>query len=439
MTATLKLKLLPRSTLKGKVGVKFPASIIGEGGVVVTTAGRDVTIGLDADTVATAVGTLLISANEATQAEAEAGTITGKIMSPLRTKQALQSSTYLTGSQINNTPAGNIAATTVQAAINELDAEKAALAHTHAIADTTGLQAALDAKAALASPALTGAPTAPTAAVGTSTTQLATTAFVAASQRERLTAARTYYVRTDGSNANNGLANTAGGAFLTVQKALDVVLATLDLAGFNVTIQVADGTYTGSVLGSSPQVGAGLITIKGNTATPSNVVLQVTSVYEYVVKASGYTILHVQDVKLVNTGGVGAAALLLASKGGVITFQNIDCGQAGQQLRAEDGGRLECLGNYTISASASNHYAIVNGQIRVQSKTITIVGTPAFTTFIDAPRIGLILVNGNTFSGGATGSRYSVIENSVIFTAGAGATYLPGNAAGSSGSGGQYV
>jgi hypothetical protein len=51
-------------------------------------------------------------------------------------------------------------------------------AHNHAIADTTGLQAALDLKAPLANPALTGTPTAPTATAGTNTTQLATTAFV---------------------------------------------------------------------------------------------------------------------------------------------------------------------------------------------------------------------------------------------------------------------
>lgn len=51
-------------------------------------------------------------------------------------------------------------------------------AHAHAIADVTGLQAALDAKAALASPALTGTPTTPTAAAGTNTTQVASTAFV---------------------------------------------------------------------------------------------------------------------------------------------------------------------------------------------------------------------------------------------------------------------
>jgi hypothetical protein len=57
-------------------------------------------------------------------------------------------------------------------------AAKAALSHAHAVSDVTGLQAALDAKTALASPALTGTPTAPTAAADTSTTQLATTAFV---------------------------------------------------------------------------------------------------------------------------------------------------------------------------------------------------------------------------------------------------------------------
>jgi hypothetical protein len=50
--------------------------------------------------------------------------------------------------------------------------------HNHTIANVDGLQTALDAKAALASPSLTGTPTAPTASTGTNTTQLATTAFV---------------------------------------------------------------------------------------------------------------------------------------------------------------------------------------------------------------------------------------------------------------------
>ena len=53
-------------------------------------------------------------------------------------------------------------------------------AHAHPTSEVTGLDAALAAKAPLASPALTGTPTAPTATAGTSSTQLATTAFVAA-------------------------------------------------------------------------------------------------------------------------------------------------------------------------------------------------------------------------------------------------------------------
>lgn len=56
------------------------------------------------------------------------------------------------------TPAGDLSATDVQAALEELDSEKAPLA----------------------SPALTGTPTAPTAAPGTDTTQIATTAFTQA-------------------------------------------------------------------------------------------------------------------------------------------------------------------------------------------------------------------------------------------------------------------
>jgi len=62
--------------------------------------------------------------------------------------------------------------------VDTLLSGKANSAHSHAVSDVTGLQTALDAKAPLASPALTGAPTAPTPTAGDNTTKLATTAFV---------------------------------------------------------------------------------------------------------------------------------------------------------------------------------------------------------------------------------------------------------------------
>lgn len=84
--------------------------------------------------------------------------------------------------------------------------------HTHVIADTAGLQAALDGKAPLASPALTGTPTAPTATAGTATTQLATTAFAAGAVADHAAAAdpHTPYVRADGTRAFTGSPSAPG-------------------------------------------------------------------------------------------------------------------------------------------------------------------------------------------------------------------------------------
>ncbi|SOC90135.1 Phage tail repeat like [Rhizobium sp. AN5] len=67
----------------------------------------------------------------------------------------------------------NFAATMTQALAGKADA-----GHTHAMADITGLVAAINGLAPKASPALTGTPTAPTAAAATNNTQLATTAHV---------------------------------------------------------------------------------------------------------------------------------------------------------------------------------------------------------------------------------------------------------------------
>lgn len=70
--------------------------------------------------------------------------------------------------------------------------------HTHTIANVTGLQTALDAKAPLASPALTGTPTAPSASAATDSTQIATTAFT-----QNAIDARTYATSIgDGTNTS---------------------------------------------------------------------------------------------------------------------------------------------------------------------------------------------------------------------------------------------
>ncbi len=78
------------------------------------------------------------------------------------------------GSVDNTSDAAKPISTASQTALNG----KANSSHGHAVADVTGLQTALDGKASLASPALTGTPTAPSAAAYADSSQIATTAQV---------------------------------------------------------------------------------------------------------------------------------------------------------------------------------------------------------------------------------------------------------------------
>lgn len=102
-----------------------------------------------------------------------------------------------------------------------------ALTNSTQIATTAYTDAAVTAlgatKANLASPALTGTPTAPTATAGTSTTQIATTEFVASTAFSAVLPAQTgnsgKYLTTDGSNASWGSIMPSGTAVLFAQTA----------------------------------------------------------------------------------------------------------------------------------------------------------------------------------------------------------------------------
>ena len=255
--------------------------------------------------------------------------------------------------------------------------------------------------------------------------------------RELLTANRTYYVRTDGSNSNNGLANTSGGAFLTIQKAIDVALI-LDFGGYAVTIQVGAGTYTGSVSFSTAFIG-GSITLKGDTTTPSNVVVSVTGANA--ISASNKAAISIQGFK-VQTATSGHA-VIVDSGATIKVVGKMEYGvTAGFHLYANGtGSQIVVSAGYAISGGAAAHWGATDGgnlTVYPNGLTISLSGTPAFSSnFAYASRVSGITAWGHTFSWTAIGSRYSVDANAVIFV-NASATYLPGNTAGGASSGGQY-
>jgi hypothetical protein len=252
--------------------------------------------------------------------------------------------------------------------------------------------------------------------------------------REVLAANRTYYVRTDGSNSNNGLSNTSGGAFLTVQKAIDVITGTLDMFGFDVTIQVADGTYTGSTVMANAQVGAGQISIIGNLTTPANVLFSVTggNVFQ-----ANYGDIIIRGVEMRTTT---SGTCLIASGRSTVRFDTIRFGAAVNGHVFADGGTCIARGNYSITGGTSQHWWARNGgTINADFRTITLTGTPAFSTTFALTQGGYILAGVMTFTGSATGARYNAQLCGVINTVGGGASYFPGNASGTTATGGQYA
>lgn len=263
--------------------------------------------------------------------------------------------------------------------------------------------------------------------------------LVPSQSRELLTAARTYYVRTDGNDNNSGLENNAAGAFLTIQKAIDIA-SSFDLANFDVTVNVADGTYANAIL-LKPTTGSGTISIVGNIATPANVVLSVTNsnlVTGYSECRYSFTGVEFRTTTSGNAIYVynGTKVSLGVVRFGAMTTSGIHVHAIGQ------GTSVTMSSNYTIASGCAAHVYAENGAYITLTPgiTVTISGTPAFSTaFAVSTRFSAVLAFSVTFSGAATGVRYIVSRLGLIDVNGAGASYLPGDSSGSSSSGGQYV
>lgn len=361
----------------------------------------------------------------------------------------------LVGGQLKELPAGDTLP------------PQAPASHSHATSDVTGLDAALSGKEPAISAGstsqylrgdknwrdfftdvraatLTGLSTATNAVIDAADTVLValgklqaqvSTKANAASVREKLTAARAYYVRTDGSDSNTGLANTSGGAFLTIQKAIDTA-AGLDLGIYDVTIYIGTGTWTAANT-LKTLVGAGKCVIRGINADTTSTVISTTSAPCFVGTYVG--MYQLEYLKLQNA--TSGNCLQVVGSGAVLRYQNVNFGSSpGNHVFSGSGAYVVAVGHYAISGGANNHVAAVDAASASigGSVTVTLTGTPAFPGgFLYAGRASSVLAAYVVFSGSATGKRYAADSNGVITTLG-GATYLPGDAAGTTATGGVY-
>ena len=252
--------------------------------------------------------------------------------------------------------------------------------------------------------------------------------------RETLTANRTYYVNAStGSDSNDGL--SSGNAFATLQKAADVIWGTLDLYGFDVTVDIANGTYTSNLALSGRLTGKGTVTFSGDTTTPSNVLISTSG---HCIDAGEAAEVTVEGVKFTSSAN-GA----IFCESAIVHVREVDFGTVDDRhMDARRGGTIFCDTNYSITGGGKNHfYAVEMGMIVAGGRTVTITGTLNFSNaFTFGQNLSYLRCNAMTFSGDAastTGTEYLIQKISACNIGGATVSgYFPGDSAGSTSDGG---
>jgi hypothetical protein len=265
-----------------------------------------------------------------------------------------------------------------------------------------------------------------------------------------LKAATTIYVATTGSATNDGL--TASTPLLDPTFAYNLAGANLDLATQNLTFQLANGTYSG-ILMDGPLLGAFFnrftigVFMTGNPGSPSSVVIShsgvdppslgaIEAVNGAYAVVDGFQVSSttIDDITAFNNSALQIKDIIF---GAPHASQN--------HISAAFNSIISITGSYTITAGGGCHMIAVQGSTVetldiVGTITATITGTPAFTSgFACVQYPSSIVINTPiTYSGSATGARYSGNFNGIINTAGGGATFFPGNSAGVLSTGAQY-
>lgn len=252
-------------------------------------------------------------------------------------------------------------------------------------------------------------------------------------QREMLTANRTYYVSTTGSDLNDG--KTVGLPFLTIQKAIDVASGTLDCSIYNIVIQVADGTYANNLI-ARPLLGGGTVTIRGNLANRTNCVLTCSSGILFL-SANNTTTYNLEGVRFT---GTGTANRVLYALNSTIQFSTVEfgTGYSNVHIFAVILGKITAYGAYSITGGCTSHlYFANNSYIQVGGYLCTLTGTPAFSgAFATGDTSAVLYATGASYSGSATGSRYALTLTAVAQTGG---LTFPGSIAGTVATGAQYL
>ncbi|MFD2613529.1 hypothetical protein [Paenibacillus gansuensis] len=220
--------------------------------------------------------------------------------------------------------------------------------------------------------------------------------YVSTKVPKQTTANINYYVRTDGNDENTGLINTAGGAFRTVQKAIDMVPSILK---HNVTINLADGNYPEDIKVTG-LTGGGSLTINGNSgnidavnvnslelfgiATPTTV----NYIRANTITRDAFVVNRVLGFRLNNCKAIGAAV----GFSGIITYFSVGIIANGVFSNKGTGITADAASHILVSNATGSNNA--TGIASVSGSTFTRTGTqPSGTAALETVSGGFILSN----------------------------------------------
>jgi hypothetical protein len=264
-----------------------------------------------------------------------------------------------------------------------------------------------------------------------------------------LTSDLTFFVDPSaGSDLNTGL---IGSPVQTIQRAFDILRDKYDLAGWTVTVQLANGVYSDGLKLRGRLVGqqspASLI-LKGNSASPSSVTISDTTVPTGFFERGDGVAVYANWGALLTVDGcrlVGGHRDLWANTHSEIRILNIvfsNSGTTDTHLAASHGAIVRVRGNYTVNGNCSRSHCLAtdHGSVMLSdtgdpelNPTITFSGTPSVGITLETQRMGMILTQSSqtTFSGSVTGKKFQLDTLGLLWTNGSGGTmYIPGDQGG---------
>jgi hypothetical protein len=229
----------------------------------------------------------------------------------------------------------------------------------------TGAQAKADAAAALSVPLVQKGVAGGVATLGTTARLL--DAQLPVNVPLQTTADITYYVRTDGNDANTGLANTAAGAFETIGKAISMIPRVVN---HPVIVNVAAGTYAEKVTIAGFS-GSNNITLQGATTATATHMINGLDAY--------YNAIHVNVTGFTGTRTDAAPFNAVATQEIFFYRCLVTASSASYAFNADEGAMMY-VGQCVISNRGVAIYAQVEGRIFTSdlSGTNNIVGYRAY-------------------------------------------------------------